>query len=92
MNGSPVACVDLKAGERYWVHDTLAGIWGSPMCADGKIFIGDEDGDLVILKAGKKHEVLGEKVFTSSIYSTPTIANGKIFVSDRSRLYVFATE
>ena len=41
---------------------------------------------------GFVHKVLGEKVFSSSIYSTPTIANGKIFVSDRSRLYVFDTE
>lgn len=85
-------CVDLKTGERYWEHDTLAGVWGSPMCADGKIFLGDEDGDLVILEASKTHKVLGEKVFTSSIYSTPTIANGHIYVSDRSRLYAFDTE
>jgi outer membrane protein assembly factor BamB len=85
-------CLDLETGERYWEHDTLAAIWGSPMYADGKILMGDEDGDLVILEAGKTHKVLAEKMFTSSIYSTPTIANGKIFVSDRSRLYVFDTK
>jgi outer membrane protein assembly factor BamB len=85
-------CIDLKTGQRYWEHDTLAAVWGSPMCADGKLFMGDEDGDLVILEAGKEHKVLAEKVFTSSIYSTPTIANGTIFVSDRSRLYAFETE
>ncbi len=85
-------CIDLETGERYWEHDTLAAIWGSPMCVDGKVFLGDEDGDLVILQAGKTHKVLAVKIFPSSIYSTPTIANGKIFVTDRSRIYVFDSE
>jgi len=82
-------CIDFKTGERYWEYDAFAAIWGSPMVADGKVFLGDEDGDLVILQAGKEEKVLAEKLFDSSIYSTPTIANGKMYVADRSRLYCF---
>ena len=83
-------CVDFKTGERYWEHDTLAAVWGSPLSVDGKVFLGDEDGEMIILAADKAGDkVLAEKVFPSSIYSTPTIANGVIFVSDRSRLYAF---
>ncbi|MFK7817983.1 MAG: PQQ-binding-like beta-propeller repeat protein [Planctomycetaceae bacterium] len=82
-----VHCLDFANGKRYWEHDTLSGIWGSTLVADGKVFIGDEDGELSILKTGKKLEELDEKVFNSSVYSTPTIANGILYVSDRSRLY-----
>jgi outer membrane protein assembly factor BamB len=57
------------------------------MVADGKVFIGDEDGELTIFAAGREEKVLKTVDFNSSIYSTPTIANGVIFVSDRSRLY-----
>ncbi|MCO6458918.1 MAG: PQQ-binding-like beta-propeller repeat protein, partial [Pirellulaceae bacterium] len=85
-------CLDFETGKRYWEYDTLAAVWGSPMVVDGKVFLGDEDGDVVILAASKELKKLDEKVFPSSIYSTPTIANGKIFVSDRSRLYAFTTE
>jgi outer membrane protein assembly factor BamB len=85
-------CLDFETGKRYWEHDTLAAVWGSPMVADGKVMLGDEDGDLVILAAGKEEEVLAERLFDSSIYSTPTIANGVIFISDRSRLYAFKTQ
>jgi outer membrane protein assembly factor BamB len=85
-------CVDLETGQRYWEHDTLASIWGSPMCADGKIFLGDEDGDLVILEAGKEHKVLTEKIFPGSLYSTPIFANGKMFVGGSSRIFAFDTE
>ncbi|WP_296457453.1 PQQ-binding-like beta-propeller repeat protein [Rubinisphaera sp.] len=83
-------CIDFKTGEQYWEYDAFAAIWGSPMVVDGKVFLGDEDGDLVVLKAGKEEEVLAEILFDSSIYSTPTIANGKIYVADRSRLYCFS--
>ena len=38
----------------------FAAIWGSPMVADGKVYLGDEDGDVAILQPGKTLKVLGE--------------------------------
>ena len=32
-------------------------MWGSAYVADGKVYIGDEDGDVAILKAGKTMEL-----------------------------------
>jgi outer membrane protein assembly factor BamB len=85
-----VHCIDLKTGKRKWVHDLLSGVWGSPLCVDGKVFIGNEDGKLTVLDAmADEAKVLGEfdTVKFSSIYSTPTFANGNMYVSDRTRLY-----
>lgn len=80
-------CIDFESGERYWEADLLSGIWGSPMVADGKVFLGNEDGELVVFAEGKEEQQLGSIFFNSSIYSTPSIAGGKMYVSDRSRLY-----
>jgi outer membrane protein assembly factor BamB len=82
-------CLDYETGQRQWIHDTFAALWGSPMVVDGHILLGDEDGELVVLKAGEAEEELATMQFDSAIYSTPTIANGTLFVSDRSRLYAF---
>jgi outer membrane protein assembly factor BamB len=85
-----VHCVDLKTGKRYWVHDLLSAVWGSPYVVDGKVLIGNEDGKLTVFKATKeKAEVLAEfdTVNYSSIYSTPCFANGHLFLADRCRLY-----
>ena len=85
-----VHCIDFKTGKRNWVHDLFSGVWGSPMVADGKMFIGNEDGKLTVLKAdSEKATVIKEfeTVNYSSIYSTPTIANGRMYISDRARLY-----
>ncbi|MFH5806596.1 PQQ-binding-like beta-propeller repeat protein [Alienimonas sp. DA493] len=84
-----VHCLDAETGKRLWVYDMFAACWGSPMVADGKIFVGDEDGDLTVMELGREENVIEEKMFSSSVYSTPTIAHGKMFVSDRSRLYCF---
>lgn len=83
-------CISLKSGQRHWEHDLLSGVWGSPLVADGKVFLGNEDGTLTVFKAAKeKAEVLAEKstVNYSSIYSTPTFANGNMYLTDRTRLY-----
>lgn len=82
-------CIDFKTGEKKWVFDSFAAVWGSPMVVDGRVLMGDEDGEMVILEAGPEMKEIETKVFNSSIYSTPTIANGLMFVSDRSRLYAF---
>ena len=85
-----VHCIDLETGQRYWEYDMLSGVWGSPLVVDGKVFIGNEDGTLMIFKASKKRaQVLAKKetVNYSAIYSTPTFANGRMYLSDRTRLY-----
>src|SRR5690606_32034435 len=82
--------VDLKSGELIWEHDMLAAVWGSPFVVDGKVFIGDEDGDLSVLQAGRTLEVLSEVNFGNTIYSTPVVANGVLFVMTRSHIYAIA--
>ena len=83
-------CLDAKTGKPYWVHDMLAAVWGSPLVADGKIYQGDEDGDVVIFQAGKIKKVIGEMNMGSSVYATPVAANGVLYIMNRSELYAIA--
>src|SRR5437764_432160 len=52
-------CLDAKTGQEYWTHDVFAAVWGSTLVVDGRVYLGDEDGDIVILQAGKTKKVLG---------------------------------
>jgi outer membrane protein assembly factor BamB len=87
-----IHCIDFETGKRYYEADVMAAIWGSPMVADGKVFIGNEDGLISVFNTGKELKMASMIEFPSSIYSTPTIANGVMFVSDRSQLYAISTE
>ena len=82
--------LDVQTGELLWEHDTLAAVWGSPYVVDGKVMIGDEDGDLTVLKTGRFKEVLSEVNFGNTIYSTPVVANSVLYIMTRSHLYAIA--
>ena len=43
-----IHCVDAETGKLQWKHDTLAHIWGSVLVADGKAYIGNEDGIVTV--------------------------------------------
>ena len=80
-------CLDAETGEVQWVHDTFAAIWGSPLIVDGKIYLGDEDGDIVVLKPGREEVVMSEMNMESSVYSSPIPANGVLFIASRNQLF-----
>ncbi|MBI1791915.1 MAG: PQQ-binding-like beta-propeller repeat protein [Acidobacteria bacterium] len=85
-------CLDAKTGKPYWTHDMLAAVWGSPMVVDGKVYLGDEDGDVVVLEAAKEKKLLGEMNMGSSVYSTPVPANGALFIVNRNQLVALANK
>jgi outer membrane protein assembly factor BamB len=82
--------LDAKTGQPLWVHDMFAAVWGSPLLVDGKLYLGDEDGDVVIMQAGKEKKVLAEINMGSSVYSSPVPANGALFISNRNQLFALA--
>jgi len=83
-------CLDAKTGKKYWKHDMLAAVWGSTIVIDGKVFLGDEDGDVVVLEAAKVEKKLGEMNMGSSVYSTPVPANGALYIASRNQLFAIA--
>ena len=80
-------CLDVVSGKPYWTYDMLSAIWGSPMLADGKVFLGDEDGDIAIFQAGRQLNKISEVSMGSAIYGTPVAANGILYIMSRSTLY-----
>ena len=78
--------VDAKNGKQVWKHDMFAAIWGSPMIIDGRVWLGDEDGDVTILNADRAMKVVSENNMGSSVYSTPVPVNGTVFIVNRNQL------
>jgi outer membrane protein assembly factor BamB len=82
-----VRCLDPASGKQLWVHAMRGHIWGSTLLADGKVYIGDERGDLTVLAAGREKKVISTTNLGSAIYSTPVAANGVLFVASQTHLY-----
>ena len=82
-----IHCLDADTGREYWQHDTENHIWGSTLVADGKIYIGNEGGGLVILAAGKQKQVIAQIDLKDPVYSTPISADGVLYVATAANLY-----
>jgi outer membrane protein assembly factor BamB len=82
-----VYCLDLETGKQHWKYDAFAAIWGSTWVADGKVYIGDEDGDIAVLKAGTTMELLHETNMGAAVYTTPVARDGIMYVVSRNKIF-----
>lgn len=85
-------CLDAKTGKLHWTHDMLAASWGSPLIVDGKVYIGDEDGDITIVELSDKLNILGEINMGNSVYSTPIVANGTLYIANKDHVFAIKTD
>ena len=88
-------CLDAKTGQVHWTYDMLAAAWGSPLIVDGKVYIGDEDGDIAIFRHSADPDVAmqdgepyyGEINMGNSVYSTPIVADNVLYIANRTHLF-----
>ena len=60
---------------------------GSPVLAEGKIYITDEDGVTSVIQAGPKFAALAENDLGQYTLSSPAISGGQIFIRTTGFLY-----
>jgi outer membrane protein assembly factor BamB len=83
-------CLDVNTGQAYWTHDMLSAVWGSPMVINGKVYLGDEDGDVAVLEASKEKKLVAKMDMGSSVYATAVPANGALFIMNRNQLFALS--
>ena len=90
------ACADLKTGSTVW-EERLKGSgargssWSSILLADGKIYIPNQAGDVFILRAAPKFEVLATNSVNESTNASLAAADGEIFLRTDKGLWCFAS-
>jgi outer membrane protein assembly factor BamB len=84
-----VWALDAKTGaEVYGQQRIKPGTYsGSPVLADGKIYITDEDGLTTVIAAGPKFEVLAQNPLNEYCLSSPAISDGRIYIRTSGHLY-----
>ena len=84
-----VFCLDAKTGAEIYGQQRLkAGTYsGSPVLADGKIYVTNEDGVTTVVAAGPKFEVLAENELHEYTLSSPAISDGRIYIKTSGHLY-----
>jgi outer membrane protein assembly factor BamB len=87
-----IYCLDAKTGKKYWDHDFKATVWSSPYYADGKVYIGTDDGDVHVFAAGKDKKLLGTNEMERPVKGPVVVAGGVLYVMTDSALYAIQTK
>jgi outer membrane protein assembly factor BamB len=84
-----VWCLDARTGKEVWGPQRIQhGIYSaSPVLADGKVYITNEDGITTVFRAGPKFELLAENNLDDFTLSSPAISDGQIFLRTAQYLY-----
>ena len=82
-------CLDAKTGKEIYGRQRLrpATYSASPVLADGRIYITNEDGLTSVIKAGPVFEVLAQNDFDDYTLSSPAVSEGQIFFRTAKFLY-----
>ena len=92
-NGANLAAFDVNTGKQLWLQNLGTIQKASPVLADGKLYVGTENGKFFILKPGASgveildQDQLGTEAKPEAIIASAAISNGRVFVVSDSALY-----
>jgi outer membrane protein assembly factor BamB len=86
-----IHCLDAATGATVWKHDTLGAIWGSLLLAGDRLYAGNEDGTMTVLRTGRRKELLAQIDMDAPIYSAPAVIGDALYLATANRLYLVAS-
>lgn len=90
-DGGIFACLDLKNG-KHIKQGRASGTddyYSSPVAADGKLFLIDEEGRLTVLSADPECRTLHTAEFGEKAFATPAIVGNRLYLRTSGHLYCF---
>ena len=79
---------DLASGDEIYrqrLEKVGNGFSASPVAADGKIYLSNEDGDMLVVEAGRKFRQIAVNEMGELVMATPALSNGVMYVrTDKS--------
>jgi outer membrane protein assembly factor BamB len=93
-------CIDRFSGRIIWRYDLMSTCYGSPLVADGKVYLRTGEGDVKVFEAKKTLKVLAERNTVPGLFQgSVVVANGVLFMaggeadsSGPTRLYAIALD
>ncbi len=85
-DGGIVTCLDAPTGSIHYQERVGGNYFGSPVWVDGRLFCVSTAGELVVLEASRRFNVLHRYPLNELCHSTPAVALGRMFIHTERHL------
>ena len=80
-------CIDAANGEEAWSTHVTSNFDASPLYINGNVWFFSVKGDVLVIKAGRKYEVVAENQMDSGIWATPAVLRNSMILRTQKYLY-----
>jgi outer membrane protein assembly factor BamB len=85
-----VHCLDVKTGQVLWTHDCMSAIWGTPLVAEGRAYIGTQDGDVLVFALAREKKLLAKNRMEHGVHGTAVAAGNVLYIATAAYLFAIA--
>lgn len=80
-------CIDAASGKEVWATHVTSNYSASPVYLNGNIYFFSTRGEVLVIKAGKKYDLLSKSMMDSGIWATPAFLRNSAIVRTQKYLY-----
>ena len=81
-----VTCASSATGEVFWRECVPGTYYSSPVCVGETLYCPSREGEVVLLAAARKFDLIARNPLPEGTHATPAIANGTMYLRTFSRL------
>jgi len=95
QNNGILDAYDLRSGEEIYrarLPYIGSGFSASPVAADGKIYLSAEDGEMIVIAAGREYKHIATNSMGDLIMATPALSDGVMYVRSQRSLFAIGRQ
>jgi len=89
-NNGTFDAYNLKTGDEIYrqrLATVGSGFSASPVASDGKIYLSNEDGEILVVSAGEKFNSIATNSMGELLMATPALSDGVMYVRSSGSLF-----
>ena len=82
-----LTCLEARTGKIVWQHRLEGNTWASPIYADGKIYVCNQEGATFVLASGRTFRLLATNRLDDGCNATPAAVGSCLILRTKTHLY-----
>jgi outer membrane protein assembly factor BamB len=87
MDNGVLTCLDGKTGEEVYRKRLGGACNSSPVAANGRIYLSNNDGETFVIRAGREFELLGTNTLGERMTASPALSGKDLYIRTDSTVY-----